>query len=217
MRMQRKLYDRLKRGVDVVGSSVGIIVLSPVIGAVALAVRVKLGSPVLFKQQRPGQHGQIFTIYKFRSMLSVDEAKGLVTNDERLTSFGRKLRSTSLDELPSLFNVLKGDMSIVGPRPLYVKYLERYSPEQARRHEVKPGITGLAQVNGRNSADWQDRLAMDVEYVDDRSLVMDVKIILKTLTTAIRRDGISAEGFAAGTTFTGQGAESIAEREGASS
>lgn len=216
MVIQRKPYDFVKRGVDVVGSSVGIVALSPVIGAVALAVRVKLGSPVLFKQQRPGQHGRIFTIYKFRSMLSVDESKSLVTNDERLTSFGRKLRSTSLDELPSLFNVLKGDMSLVGPRPLYVKYLERYSPAQARRHEVKPGITGLAQVNGRNSADWEDRLAMDVEYVDHRSLALDMKILLKTLATAIRRDGISAEGFAAGTTFTGQEAAEVVEQESVS-
>lgn len=213
MMSRSRVYDRLKRGMDIAGSSVGIIVLSPVVGVVALAVRLKLGSPVLFKQRRPGQHGQIFSIYKFRSMLDVDEAKGLVTNDERLTSFGRKLRATSLDELPSLFNVLKGDMSIVGPRPLYVKYLHRYSPEQARRHEVKPGITGLAQVNGRNSADWEDRLAKDVEYVDNRSLVMDLKIILKTFTTAIRREGISAQGYVAGSTFIGQASEPMTEIE----
>lgn len=213
MMPRRKLYDCLKRGVDVVGSGVGLVVLAPVIGAVGLAVRVKLGSPVLFKQQRPGRHGQLFTIYKFRSMFEVDEARGLVTNEERLPSFGRKLRATSLDELPSLFNVLKGDMSIVGPRPLYVKYLARYTPVQARRHEVKPGITGLAQVNGRNSADWEDRLALDVEYVDNRSLAMDMKIVLKTFTSAIRREGIAAEGYVAGSTFMGQGSESKSDYE----
>lgn len=203
MRSQHKVYGRAKRGLDIIGSGVGLVILSPVIGAVALAVRTKLGSPIIFKQQRPGQDGKIFTLYKFRSMLDVDESKGLVSNEDRMTTFGSKLRSTSLDELPSLLNVLKGEMSIVGPRPLFVEYLTRYTPEQARRHEVRPGITGLAQVNGRNALDWEERLAMDVEYVDKRSWLMDFKIIIKTLSTALRRDGITSEGNVVGEIFMG--------------
>lgn len=201
MRSQHKVYECVKRGLDIVGSGVGLVILSPVIGAVALAVRSKLGSPVIFKQPRPGLNGKIFTLYKFRSMLDVDESRGLLSNEQRITSFGRLLRSTSLDELPSLVNVLKGDMSVVGPRPLLTEYLEAYSPEQARRHEARPGITGLAQVNGRNDLEWEDRFALDVEYVDSRSWTLDLKIILKTLGTALRRDGITSEGHVVGANF----------------
>lgn len=212
MSSQKKLYDYVKRGIDIIGAGAGLLLLSPVIGAVGLAVYAKLGSPVVFKQRRPGKNGKIFTLYKFRSMLDVDESQGLFTKEERITSFGRKLRSTSLDELPSLVNVLKGDMSLVGPRPLLEEYLEKYTPEQARRHNVRPGITGLAQVNGRNELDWEDRFIMDVEYVCNRSLAMDLSIIVKTLVTAVRRDGISSEGQAVGASiFTGQDNPAIDE------
>lgn len=200
----KRTYDYVKRGLDIVGSGIGLIVLSPVIGAVGLAVHSKLGPPVIFKQRRPGKNGKIFTLNKFRSMRDVDESKGLVTNEERMTSFGRKLRATSLDELPSLVNVLKGDMSLVGPRPLMVEYLDRYTPEQARRHDVLPGITGLAQINGRNDLAWDARFDLDIKYVDNRSFILDCKIILKTLTTALRRDGIASEGHVVGAAFTGE-------------
>jgi len=203
MQSRKNSYDFLKRGIDIVGSGVGLVVLSPVIGAVSLAVRSKLGAPVIFKQRRPGKGGKIFTLYKFRTMLDVDETKGLVSNEDRMTSFGRKLRSTSLDELPSLMNVLKGEMSLVGPRPLLVDYLDRYSPEQFRRHETRPGITGLAQVNGRNDLNWNDRFTLDVEYVDNRSLMLDFGIILKTMVTALRRDGVTSDGHVVGSHFNG--------------
>lgn len=201
MTNRHKVYARVKRGLDIVSSSVGLVILSPIVGVVALAVRTKLGSPVIFEQRRPGHNGKIFTLYKFRSMLDVDEARGVISNEQRITSFGRRLRSTSLDEIPSLVNVLKGEMSVVGPRPLLTEYLEEYSPDQARRHEVRPGITGLAQVNGRNDLEWEDRFALDVEYVDNRSWTLDLKIILKTLGTAIRRDGITSEGHVVGANF----------------
>lgn len=203
MNSHDKTYDYVKRGIDIVGSGLGLVVLSPVIGAVGLAVRAKLGSPIIFKQRRPGKNGKIFTLYKFRSMLDVDESSGLVSNEDRMTRFGQKLRSTSLDELPSLINVLKGEMSLVGPRPLLVDYLERYTPTQARRHEVRPGISGLAQVNGRNDLEWGSRFGLDIEYVDNRSFALDCRIILKTLTTALRRDGIASEGHVVGARFTG--------------
>ena len=203
MRPRKKNYDYVKRGLDIAGAGLGLLILSPVIGVVGLVVRSKLGSPVIFKQPRPGKDGKIFTLYKFRSMLDVDESQGLVTNEERMTSFGQKLRATSLDELPTLVNVFKGDMSLVGPRPLMVRYLEQYTPEQARRHEVRPGIAGLAQVNGRNDLDWDARFAMDVAYVDDRSLLLDIKLIFKTMAIAIRRDGIASDGYAVGAPFTG--------------
>lgn len=203
MPSHKNSYDILKRGIDIVGSGIGLVVLSPVIGAVSFAVRSKLGSPVLFKQRRPGKNGKIFTLYKFRTMLDVDESKGLVANEDRMTSFGQKLRATSLDELPSLMNVFKGEMSLVGPRPLLVEYLDRYTPEQFRRHETRPGITGLAQVNGRNDLSWKDRFALDVEYVDNRSLMLDFGIILKTLVTALRRDGIATDGHVVGAHFNG--------------
>lgn len=203
MTASKKRYDFVKRAFDILGASVGLIVLSPVLGVVGFQVRTKLGSPVIFKQERPGKDGKIFTLYKFRSMLEIDESKGLVTNEERMTEFGKRLRATSLDELPTLINVLKGDMSLVGPRPLMVHYLEKYSAQQARRHEVRPGIAGLAQVNGRNRLGWDERLAMDVEYVDRRSIFLDIQLILQTLKIAMRRDGIASEGYAVGEPFLG--------------
>lgn len=187
-------YDVVKRGLDVVVSAVALVLLSPVIVATAVLVAVKLGRPVVFAQARPGKDGRIFTLYKFRSMRSVDEARGWVTDADRLTPFGARLRSTSLDELPSLWNVLRGDMSIVGPRPLLVEYLERYTPEQARRHEVRPGITGLAQVTGRNAISWESKFRQDVRYVDRRSAGLDLRIVLATIGSVLKRDGISAEG-----------------------
>lgn len=203
MTAKKRKYDYVKRSLDLVGSGIGLVVLSPVLGAVGLIVRMKLGSPVIFKQERPGKNGEIFTLYKFRSMLEEDESKGLVTNEDRMTEFGEKLRATSLDELPTLLNVFKGDMSLVGPRPLMVRYLGKYSPEQARRHEVRPGIAGLAQVHGRNDLGWDQRLAMDVEYVDNRSLWLDLKLIFQTLAIAIRREGIATDGYAVGAPFVG--------------
>src|SRR5699024_6102214 len=167
---------------------------APIQIAVAAAVRVNLGSPVLFRQQRPGKNERIFELAKFRTMLPVTEKH--TTDEERLTKFGKFLRSTSLDELPSLWNVLRGDMSLVGPRPLLVEYLEHYSPEQARRHEVRPGITGLAQVRGRNEVDWERRFEYDVEYVDSRSIALDLKILVDTVATVLKRSGISQEGHA---------------------
>lgn len=189
-----RLYDRLKRVLDIVGAAIGLVVLSPVIAATAALVAVKLGRPVIFAQPRPGLNGRIFTLYKFRSMCNVDDVKGWVTDEQRLTSFGKALRATSLDELPSLWNVLRGDMSFVGPRPLLVEYLDRYTPQQARRHEVRPGITGLAQANGRNALMWEEKFALDVDYVDSRSFLLDTRIILATVKSVISRDGISHDG-----------------------
>ncbi|PVE97106.1 sugar transferase [Microbacterium sp. TPD7012] len=194
-------YDVVKRGLDIAAAAVALVVLSPIIVATAVLVAVKLGRPVVFAQERPGKDGRIFTLYKFRSMRSVDEARGWVTDADRLTPFGMRLRSTSLDELPSLWNVLRGDMSIVGPRPLLVEYLERYSPEQARRHEVRPGITGLAQVTGRNAISWESKFAQDVRYVDRRSVGLDLRIVARTIGSVVKRDGISAEGHVTMTKF----------------
>lgn len=193
----------IKRGVDIAASAAGLIVLSPVMGATALAVRLSMGKPVLFRQERPGQDGEPFNILKFRTMHHVNPAKGFVDDASRLTEVGKFLRSTSLDELPELFNVLRGDMSLVGPRPLRMKYLERYSPRQARRHEVPPGITGLAQVSGRNGITWEERFEYDVQYVDNWSLLLDAKILLDTILVVLRREGISEEGQATMTEFTG--------------
>ncbi|MFD6700687.1 MULTISPECIES: sugar transferase [unclassified Microbacterium] len=196
-------YDVVKRFLDIVTSVVALVLLSPVLAIVAVMVAVRLGRPVLFVQPRPGKDGRIFRLRKFRSMRDVDESKGLVSDADRLTTFGRKLRSTSLDELPSLWNVLRGDMSIVGPRPLLVEYLSRYSPEQARRHEVRPGITGLAQVSGRNALSWDDKFVLDVEYVDKRSLVLDTRVVWATVGSVFAREGISADGHATMTKFDG--------------
>ncbi|MEW1961046.1 sugar transferase [Microbacterium sp. NPDC077644] len=187
-------YDAVKRGLDAAAAAVVLVVLSPVILITALVVWLNLGGPVLFTQLRPGRGERVFRLYKFRSMRSVDEARGLVTDEQRLTKFGRILRATSLDELPSLWNVLNGDMSIVGPRPLLVEYLPLYSPTQARRHEVRPGITGLAQVSGRNAVAWEQRFALDVKYVDERSIALDARILAATVRSVLVREGISAEG-----------------------
>lgn len=198
----RKLpFDLFKRGIDIAVSAAGLIITAPIQIAVAAAVRINLGSPVLFHQQRPGKNARIFELAKFRTMLPVTEKH--FTDEERLTKFGKFLRSTSLDELPSLWNVLRGDMSLVGPRPLLVEYLEHYSPQQARRHEVRPGITGLAQVRGRNEVDWERRFEYDVEYVDNRSIALDLKILVDTVTTVLKRSGISQEGHATMTPFSG--------------
>ncbi|WP_322613554.1 sugar transferase [Dermacoccus abyssi] len=184
----------LKRATDLVLTAPVLVASLPVQAGIALAVRAKLGSPVLFRQERPGRDGKPFTMIKFRTMLPVDESRGWVTDADRMTPFGAFLRSTSLDELPSLWNIVKGDMSLVGPRPLRMAYLERYSPEQARRHEVRPGLTGLAQVNGRNAISWEEKFAFDVRYVDEHNWRMDLAILLKTVLGVVRRDGISADG-----------------------
>jgi lipopolysaccharide/colanic/teichoic acid biosynthesis glycosyltransferase len=183
--------DVLKRTIDIVGSAVLLVLTAPVMGVTALAVAVTMGRPVLFRQQRPGRDGRIFRLRKFRTMLPVDARQGLVTDAQRLTRLGAWLRSTSLDELPSLLNVLTGDMSFVGPRPLLVDYLQRYTTEQARRHEVRPGITGLAQVDGRNALSWERRLELDVIYVDNRSFLLDMRILVRTVTVVFARTGIT--------------------------
>jgi len=173
----------------------GLLVLSPILVLIALLVRTKLGRPVLFKQIRPGLYGKPFILYKFRTMTDKQDENGDLLPDEgRLTSLGQFLRKTSMDELPGLFNVIKGDMSIVGPRPLLVEYLDRYTPEQARRHDVKPGITGWAQVNGRNSISWEEKFKLDVWYVDNWSLRLDLKIVLMTIRKILKREGINELG-----------------------
>lgn len=187
-------YDPLKRTVDLIAASLGLILTAPLQMVIALLVRRNLGSPVLFRQDRPGMDEQIFRLAKFRTMKDFDPTMGLITDADRLTPFGQFLRSTSLDELPTLLNVVKGEMSLVGPRPLLVRYLPRYNATQSRRHEVRPGITGLAQVNGRNTLSWDDKFAMDVEYVDNRSLLLDIKILFQTFAKVVARDGVDQEG-----------------------
>jgi sugar transferase EpsL len=185
-----------KRLLDLALTIPALILLAPVLGLVALLVRLKLGAPILFRQQRPGLLGQPFTILKFRTMTNARDAQGNLLHDEdRLTPFGQFLRSTSLDELPELFNVLKGEMSLVGPRPLLMRYLDRYSPEQMRRHEAKPGITGWAQVNGRNALTWERKFDLDVWYVDHQSLWLDLRIIALTGRKIIIREGITWKGY----------------------
>ncbi|HUH59512.1 MAG TPA: sugar transferase [Candidimonas sp.] len=199
----------LKRLFDVAAASIALVVLSPVILMVALLVRWKLGSPALFCQERPGLAGKPFRMVKFRTMRNAVDAGGNVLPDAaRMTKLGAFLRSTSLDELPELANVLKGDMSLVGPRPLLMDYLPLYSPSQARRHEVRPGITGWAQVNGRNTLGWDEKFNLDIWYVDHQSFFLDLKILLLTVKKVVIRDGISAQGEATMTRFTGgQGKE----------
>ncbi|MDW8107132.1 MAG: sugar transferase [Armatimonadota bacterium] len=194
----------LKRGVDIVGSSLMLLILSPLMLVLALLVWRKMGRPILFRQVRPGLHGKPFVMYKFRTMTDARDAQGnLLPDSERLTPFGKWLRATSLDELPELFNVLKGDMSLVGPRPLLMEYLDRYTPEQARRHEVKPGITGWAQIHGRNALSWEEKFKLDVWYVDHWSLWLDFKILWHTLWVVLKREGINQPGQATVEYFKG--------------
>jgi sugar transferase EpsL len=200
----RRIQLFLKRLFDIIAAITGLVLLSPLLLFLAAAARLKIGSPVLFRQQRPGLNSKSFTIYKFRTMIDVYDSKGSpLPDDERLPAFGKFLRSTSLDELPELFNVLKGNMSIVGPRPLMTKYLDRYTPEQARRHQVKPGITGWAQVNGRNAVSWEDKFRLDVWYVDNWSLYIDLKIILKSFALVFKRTGVTQDGRATVDEFMG--------------
>lgn len=184
-----------KRILDFILSLIAIIILSPVLLIVAVLVRIKLGSPVIFKQQRPGKDEKIFTLYKFRTMTDKkDENGNLLPDSERLTKFGKALRSTSLDELPELFNILKGDMAIVGPRPLAVQYLPYYTKEEKHRHDVRPGLTGLAQIHGRNCIDWGKKLTYDIDYVKNISIFNDTKILLKTVVKVIEREGVVERG-----------------------
>ena len=185
-----------KRVLDASVSAAALVLSLPVQGVVAALVATRLGRPVLFKQPRPGLNGRIFTLVKFRTMLPEDAARGLVTDEQRLTRFGKVLRATSLDELPTLWNVLRGDMSLVGPRPLLVEYLDRYSPEQMHRHDVRPGVTGLAQVSGRNSISWEQKFAYDLEYVRELCLRLDLQIMWKTVAQVFAREGISQDGHA---------------------
>jgi len=187
-------YAVAKRLVDLLASIAALIVTLPIQLVVAALILVRMGHPVLFRQERPGKDGRVFELVKFRTMLAVDDAAGRITDEQRLTRLGRFLRSASLDELPTFVNVLRGDMSLVGPRPLLVDYLPRYSPRQARRHEVRPGITGLAQASGRNLLSWDEKLEMDVEYVERCSLWFDLSILVKTVLAVVRREGINAEG-----------------------
>lgn len=194
----------MKRLMDVVCALGALVLLSPVILATGIAIRMRMGSPILFAQERPGLHGLPFTMYKFRTMRDAHDAAGQPLSDaERLTRFGRFLRATSLDELPELWNVLKGDMSLVGPRPLLMEYLPRYSMEQLRRHELRPGITGWAQVNGRNALGWPEKLALDIWYVDHQTFWLDLKILMLTVFKVVARDGISAAGEATMPKFQG--------------
>ena len=198
-------YEKyIKRPQDFLCALLATIVLSPVLIIVAILVRIKLGNPILFTQERPGRNGKAFKLYKFRTMLPPKD--GVIDPKQdaaRLTPFGRKLRSTSLDELPELFNMLKGDMAVVGPRPLLTRYLDRYTPHQARRHEVRPGFTGLAQVHGRNAISWEEKFEWDVKYVDHITFLGDWKIIFETIKTVLKREGISAAGEATMEEFMG--------------
>ncbi len=200
----RTSKDRLKRLVDITLALIMLVVLSPVFAVIAAIILLTMGPPVLFRQVRAGLHGKPFTILKFRTMLDLRGSDGrLLPDEQRLTPLGRFLRNTSLDELPEFINVLKGEMSLVGPRPLLVKYLDLYTPEQARRHLVRPGITGLAQVNGRNALTWEEKFKLDVYYVDNWSLWLDFKILLATVVAVLKRRGISHDGWATMPEFTG--------------
>ena len=196
----------MKRAFDIIASLLLLLLLSPVMAVVAVGVLLDVGSPVLFRQMRPGFEGRPFTLYKFRTMRGAHAGEpGTHGDAQRLTGFGRRLRATSLDELPELWNVLRGDMSLVGPRPLLMRYLPLYSPEQMRRHDVRPGLTGWAQVNGRNALSWEDKFALDVWYVDHHSLMLDLKILLMTVAAVFRRHGISYENSATTPEFMGSG------------
>lgn len=196
----------MKRAMDIAGSMFGLVFLSPLLLIIAFLVRLKLGKPVIFKQERAGLHGKPFTIFKFRTMTEEHDPQGhLLPDEKRLTSFGTFLRNTSIDELPELWNVLKGEMSLVGPRPLHMRYIERYSTEQARRLEIRPGMTGWAQVNGRNTLTWEDRFKMDVWYVDNRNLLLDIRILLLTMLKVFKREGISGKNHPTMKEFDGHG------------
>lgn len=199
------LYCKLiKRFMGFLIAALSIIIFSPLLIILAILVRVKLGGPVIFKQERPGLNGKVFKLYKFRTMTDAKDENGNLLDDEyRLTSFGKKLRSTSLDELPELYNILKGDMSIVGPRPLLVKYLPLYNDEQKRRHDVRPGLTGLAQVSGRNAITWTEKFNKDIEYVDNVSLGLDISIFFKTIYCVLKKEGINSDSAATMEDFTG--------------
>lgn len=195
----------LKRAFDIAASTSALVVLSPVLAITAYKVKKELGSPVLFRQVRPGLHGKPFEMVKFRTMKDATDKEGnALPNSERLTEFGKKLRASSLDELPELWNVLKGDMSLVGPRPLLMEYLPLYNAEQAKRHNVRPGVTGYAQVNGRNSLSWEDKFKLDIWYVEHQSLWLDMKILLKTVKKVIIKDGINQSEEVTMTRFTGK-------------
>lgn len=198
----------MKRLVDILIASIALILLSPIFLLVAYKVRKNLGSPIFFYQERPGKNGKLFKMMKFRSMKDANDASGNPLPDEkRITPFGQKLRSTSLDEMPQLINVLKGDMSVVGPRPMLKEFVELYSPEQARRLEVRPGMTGLAQISGRNELDYEERFKCDVWYVDNHSVVVDFKIMFKTVSVMTNREGINAPGHVGPSLFKGNEAE----------
>lgn len=200
------IYKYIKRILDIISSLLAIIILSPLLAVTAVLVKTKLGSPVLFKQERPGKDEKIFTLMKFRTMTDErDESGELLPDEVRLTKFGKFLRSTSIDELPELFNILKGDMSVIGPRPLLVEYIPRYNEHQHRRHEVRPGLSGWAQVNGRNTVSWEDKFDMDVHYVDNYSFAMDVKILFMTVLNVLKKEGISSETSATMEVFMGTG------------
>ncbi len=195
----RTAQRAFKRAIDIVVSGAALVIAAPVLMVVGLLVRTRLGSPVLFRQTRPGLHGEPFELLKFRTMTSAVAPDGeLLPDAERTHPFGERLRRTSLDELPELLNVLRGDMSLVGPRPLLMRYLDRYTPEQARRHEVRPGLTGLAQTSGRNHLSWDDRFALDVEYVERHCLRLDLQIIIKTVKVVLKGEGVAAEGMSIG-------------------
>jgi len=198
----------VKRLLDIIFSILGLVILSPILLITALLVRIKLGAPVIFRQERPGQDGKIFLLRKFRSMTDKKDDNGkLLPDGDRLTSFGKKLRATSLDEMPELLNVLKGDMSIVGPRPLLVEYLPLYNTEQKRRHDVRPGLTGYAQISGRNSISWQEKFALDVKYVDNLSFSLDVKIFFSTFSMIFSHKGINSATSDTMEVFTGNDEE----------
>ena len=201
----RRIYDRIfKRTFDFLISLIALLILSPLLLVLSLLVRLKLGSPVIFRQERPGKNGKVFTLCKFRTMTDERDSNGELLPDEiRLTSIGQLLRCLSLDELPELYNILKGDMSFVGPRPLLKQYLPLYTPHQARRHEVRPGLTGLAQVNGRNLLSWEQKFEYDIAYIETESLFTDISIIFKTVINVLRREGISSDTSATTELFTG--------------
>lgn len=200
------MYPVLKRLLDLLASGLAIVVLSPLLLAISLLVLLKLGRPIFYRQERPGLHGKPFGLIKFRSMLDAyDDEGNPLPNEERMTRFGQRLRSLSLDELPELWNIVKGDMSLVGPRPLLTDYLPLYNEHQARRHEVKPGLTGWSQINGRNSITWEQKFELDVWYVEHASLGLDIKIIFATVWKVLRREGISHEGNVSMPRFRGSG------------